>query len=257
MLLRIALALSLAFVLLTSSRAADDEFRCDSDIFVGTEKKPVQQSLTIFTGKLVYDFLLTTPEEITLYDFSRGQFTLLDASRKAKTTIASDDLLRFTAAYKTIKLESELFSFCTHPSFDEEFSNNTLFLRAKPLTYQVECTPPNLAGADTRFRDFADWSARLNAMRPGNLPPFPRMEMNKALAARKMLPTKVERTISTSHLTGTRTEVIRSQHLFNWKLSLEDHRRIDKVGDYLTQFAPISPEEYLRVQESGGGAVSR
>jgi hypothetical protein len=257
MIRRLALALAISSLLLTHAFAADDEFRCDSEIFMGEEKKPVQETITIFTGKLAYDFLLTAPEEITVYDFGRGQFTLIDKNRKVKTTIASDDLLRFTAAYKTIKPDTELFSFCTQPSFDEEFSEKKLRLHSKTLTYQVECIKPEHTGADKRYRDFADWSARLNAMRPGNLPPFPRMEMNKSLAARNMLPSKIERTISTFHLTGTRTEVVRSHHLFNWQLSLSDRRRIDQVGDYLTQFEAVSPEVYLKVGETGSKTASR
>jgi hypothetical protein len=236
--------------LVAAASGADHDFRCDTQIFVGTAKEPVQEGLTIFTGGLVYDFLLTAPEEVALYDLNRSQFTLLDKSRKAKTTIQSDDLISFVAAYRISDApKTELFKFCLHPSFDEEYTDGVLTLRSKILTYRVTCVKPEIPGADKRYREFADWSARLNSMRAGNLPPFPRMEMNKSLAARHMLPSKIERTITTTHLTGKRTEAIRSEHLFNKSLSVQDHRRIEKVGDYLTQFAPLPIEEYLDVKK--------
>ena len=104
---------------------------------------------------------------------------------------------------------------------------------------------PEHDGAERRYCEFADWSARLNGLRPGNLPPFPRMELNKALAEPQMLPEEIERTVSTTHLTGRRTETIRSRHLFNWSLSKPDHERIEEVGNYLTQYTPANVEDYL------------
>src|SRR6186997_3045464 len=122
--------------LMSSITFAGDEFRCDTEVFVGKEKNPVQQTLTIFSGSVVYDFLLSKPEEITVYDLGRGQITLLDKNRKLKTTIQNDDLLHWTAAYKTVKAESDLFIFCTQPKFEETFKDNTLTLSAKQLTYK-------------------------------------------------------------------------------------------------------------------------
>jgi hypothetical protein len=232
--------------------AAEAEFRCDTEVFVGTEKQPAQETLTIFTGNLAYDFLLTKPEEITVYDFGRGQLTLLDKGRKVRTTIPTDNLLRFSAAYKTAKAESDLFAFCTQPSFEESFADDVLMLEARPLSYKATCCKPEVAGADKRYREFADWSTRLNALRPGNLPPFPRMEMNKALAARGMLPSEVERTIVATSFTMKRTDVVRSYHLYNWALSAPDRRKIDTVGEYLTQFQSVPVEEYLQLEKATG-----
>lgn len=240
-----------------AATAADGEFRCDSEVFVGKEKNPVQQTLTIFTGSLAYDFLLTEPEETTLYDFNRGEVRLLDKARKVRTTILADDLLRFTAAYKTTKAESELFNFARQPSFEETFATDVLMLAAPALSYRVTCTKGSIVGADKRYREFADWSARLNAMRPGNLPPFPRMELNKALAARGVLPSEIERTIVAATLTGKRTEVVRSEHRFNWSLSSPDRRRILDTGDQLTNFTAVTVEEYLELSKEKLAAGKR
>lgn len=239
-----------AVLLIMSSTllAAENEFRCDTEIFVGSEKLPVQETCTIFSGLSAYDFLLTKPNEITLYDFGRGQLTLIDEKNKRRTTLSHDDVLRFTATYKTIKPKSPIFGFCANPTFEEEFTdNNILTMRGTPLVYRVTCIKPDQTHADRRYREFADWSARLNSMRPGNLPPYARIEMNRALAAKEMVPTEIERTIFTPTLTGKRTDIIRTKHLFNWRLSTQDRRRIERVGDLLSSpdLASVSPEEYL------------
>jgi hypothetical protein len=228
---------------------AGEDFRCDTEVFVGKDKNPVQQTLTIFSGSVVYDFLISKPEEITVYDLGRGQITLLDKGRKLKTTIQNDDLLQFTAAYKTVKAESELFIFCTQPKFEETFKDNLLTLSARQLTYKVTGAKPDHAGAHVLYRQFADWSARLNGMRPGNLPPFPRLQLNENLAAKGLVPEEIERTISTMHLTGRRIEIVRSQHRFNWALNTQDHQRIDQVGDQLVDYKPTSVEDYLGLNQ--------
>ena len=236
---------------------AADEFRCDTEVFVGTEKEPVQALLTIFyTGKLVYDFQLSKDSkegEITVYDIERGTIELLNPHREQRCTILTDDLLRFTALYRTRKAESDLFKFCIQPVFEKTFAENSLKLASSQVTYSVSCIKPKWAGAERRYSEFADWSAQLNGMRPGNLPPFPRMELNEALAANDVLPESIERTIVTRHLTGRRTETVRSHHLFNWILAGRDRQRIEEVGERLVKYKLISPDDYLGLTKKMAG----
>jgi hypothetical protein len=231
---------------LTTTGRADDGFRCETDVFVAAEKEPVQQSLTVFTGTLVYDFLLGQSQEITIYDVERGTIDLLDKKRKLRATILTDDLLQITALYKTRKAESDLFKFCTEPVFEKTLADNSLTLGSSQFKYRVTCVAPRWAGAEQRYCVFADLSAQLNAIRPGNLPPFPRMELNKALAAHQMLPEEIERTITTRNITGARrNETIRSRHLFNWALSARDRQLVEEVGDHLIKYKSVSAEDYL------------
>ena len=244
-------------IVAVSVAAEEKEFRCDSEVFLGNEKKPVQSSLTIFTPPMVYDFLQGTSEEITVYDFGRGQITLLHPQKKQRVTLTTDDLLRVSAAYKTMKAETELFSFCVSPTFEENFANDHLTLQGKCLTYRTSCVKPRQAGADKVYREFADWSCRLNAFRPGNLPPFARLEMNKSLAARDMVPAKIERITSLSHGPLSRHETVRSEHLFNWTLSVEDRRRIERAGGFMADFSPVSVEIYFDLPSSVAKTVAK
>ncbi|MCU0875712.1 MAG: hypothetical protein MUE50_25550, partial [Pirellulaceae bacterium] len=42
--------------------AMGEDFRIETDVFLGAEKEPVAQSVTLFSGGLVYDFPLIGPQ---------------------------------------------------------------------------------------------------------------------------------------------------------------------------------------------------
>ena len=65
-----AVSLLACQILLTLAMAED--FRVETDVFVGGEKEPVAQNVTLFSGGLVYDFPLIGPQEITVFDAARG-----------------------------------------------------------------------------------------------------------------------------------------------------------------------------------------
>ena len=172
-------------------------FRVETDIFVGKQTEALQY-LTLFTNRTVYDFRVTKPEEITVYDWQRNRIVLLDPARKWKASVSTDEVLSFTAALKTHVTESNpVFYAATHPGFGEtkEEADGWLTLGNKYVTYRFKGQQPKHPESVARYRDFADWSARLSAMRPGNLPPFARIETNKVIAERGWLPEEVERTI--------------------------------------------------------------
>src|SRR5262245_48834088 len=72
------------------------EFRVDSEVFAGQEKQPFLETLTIFTSGIAYDFQLTQPREITVFDPGRGRFTMLDETRQVKAVVTTADLFQFT-----------------------------------------------------------------------------------------------------------------------------------------------------------------
>ncbi len=78
-----------------------EEFRIETDVFVNQAKEPAVQTLTIFSGGVVYDFLLTGVEEITVFDRDRNRLVLLDTKRKVKTELTLDRILTYVAQMKT------------------------------------------------------------------------------------------------------------------------------------------------------------
>jgi len=234
-----------ALVSRPSAAAADDVFRVETDIFVGKQTESLQY-LTLFTDRIVYDFRVTRPEEITVYDWDRHRIVLLDPSRKWKATLSTDEVLGFTAALKSHVSESNpVFYAATHPEFSEptDSEGGWLTLSNKHVTYRFRGEAPKNPESVARYREFADWSARLSAMRPGNLPPFARIDTNKRIADRGWLPEEVERIIDPAKLGQKKVEV-RSRHLANWLLSESDRKRIDRVGDHLAAFQEVTFQEF-------------
>lgn len=228
-----------------SMATAQDVFRVETDIFVGKQAESLQY-LTLFTDRIVYDFRVTRPEEITVYDWDRHRIVLLDSSRKWKATLSTDEVLGFTAALKTHVSESNpVFYAATHPGFSEptDTEGGWLTLSNKHITYRFRGEAPKNPEIVARYREFADWSARLSAMRPGNLPPFARIDTNKRIADRGWLPEEVERIIDPGKLGQKKVEV-RSRHLANWLLSESDRKRIDRVGDHLAAFQEVTFQEF-------------
>ncbi|NLF71909.1 MAG: hypothetical protein GX575_23000 [Candidatus Anammoximicrobium sp.] len=224
-----------------------EDFRVETDVFLGGEKEPVAQNVTLFSGGLVYDFPLIGPQEITVFDGARGRFVLLDVPRKIKSTLTTQELLQTTAA---IKIQAQgldgLFAFAADPQFQGKADDQDgwLTLSSSLLSYRAKGIKPKLAATADVYRDFADWHARLNATRPGNLPPFPRLELNRTLAERQQVPEEVELTVEPKSRWAGRKLVVRSHHIFNWRLSNTDRKRIETAGTYMADFQAVSFQDY-------------
>jgi len=232
-----------------SGFAWSDEFRVDTDIYVGNQKEPYAQNLTIFTSGLVYDFPLAGPEEITVFDPAHGRFVLLDCQRKVKTTLTTTEIVEFVAAMKAQALDvGGVVAFAANPLFEHHFDqkNRRLTLSSELMTYRTKGAEPKSESAVSDYRNFADWYARLNATRPGNLPPFARIELNKAIAERGLIPEEVERRIAPKNRLVGRELVVRSQHSTYWQITNTDRKRIEKAGADMVSFQSVSFQDYLR-----------
>lgn len=234
---------------LSMTGSASEGFRIDTDIFKGQEKTPIIETQTMFVDGQVYDFLLTKPVEITIYDASRGQITLLDVDQRIKTVVTTSEILDHVFAIKqqSVEVNEPLFSFSSDPKFEtsvQTFTENQIpkvrVTLANPLfTYTAVGLKPKEAEAVAAFRDFADWYARLNATRPGNLPPGARMELNRALAEQGLLPTEVRR--STVHTVQGRKQTLEvtSKHLVNWQITGQDRQRIQETHNMMAAYGAV------------------
>jgi hypothetical protein len=232
-------------------RAGD--FRVETDVFCGADKEPDVQYLTLFQDNTVYDFRETSPREITLYEIPRNRVVLMDETRKVKVTLTTDQLLRTAADMKSqVDETNSLFFFACHPVFDRllDEKTNALTLASKQLTYRIKGSKPKNPDTVRRYQEFADWSARLSAMRQGGLPPFARIEVNTAIAEKGWLPDEVERNLTAGTLLNQRKLDLRTRHLPNWTLSETDAKRIARAGDYLVTFTEIPFAEFRDSQKS-------
>jgi len=107
MALRPLILFALAFALgslLASARG--DDFRMETKVYVGSDEAPAIETLTLFSGDVVYDFVLgNQPERIdsklvTQFDMRNGKIRLLDGAREIQSTMSTLLLMDFTGAIR-------------------------------------------------------------------------------------------------------------------------------------------------------------
>ncbi len=101
---------------------------------------------------------------------------------------------------------------------------------------------PTAAG---QYREFSDWSARLNLLlTPGAPPPFARLAVNTAIAKRKSIAAQVTLTIA-SPKSGKR-QTIRSTHRIVRPLTAADLAQVTRIRKSMTEFKAVDFEKYRR-----------
>lgn len=226
------------------------DFRVETDVFIGTDKDPIAENLTLFSDGQVYDFVLNGSREITIYDPSRGQFKLLDPERKFRSSVSTQQLLEMLEGMEShiTKGNDSFLKAMVNPKFEtkvEEFEENSetryrITMASKEITYKVVGQQPQHQEAVHAYRQFADYFSRFNAVRLGGLPPGARLALDQALAEKGLIPIEIERTDSAP---GRKLEV-RSRHLINWILSKQDRQRITEAGNYLAELKEVEFEEH-------------
>jgi hypothetical protein len=236
------------------------EFRIETEIFVGDETEPVSRTVTLFEESAVYDFS-EEPTETVVYRRSvnekKGQFILLDPQTRQRTDVEVAQIEPLMT-----KLEDwagqhgdKLMQFCAEPIFDESYDEETgeLLLASKLWTYRAATVPVDEKAASERFREFTDNYVQLNTMlHPDGLLPGPRLSLNRALTLYGVVPVEIRRTIN-----GDEKHQVRASHLFSWRLSREDRSRLDEVRRDLANYKKVDNKAFLSARKRAGGEVVR
>ncbi len=229
------------------------DFRVETDVFAAAEKEPVAEFLTIFYGSYIYDFLLSEPKEITVFDMARQRFILLDVGRKVKTEVTTAEIEAFNQQLRERSVARDGAFFQPQLSYTFDETSQRHVLSSEKLVYRAKGVTPKFPAAVERYRAFADWYAQLSAVRPGNLPPYGRLELNKILAQSGQIPEEIERSVTVATVFPSRQVTARTHHLANWILSEQDQRRIREAGDQIATFSPVTLAEYLRGEQVAAG----
>jgi hypothetical protein len=235
---------------LSAPNVCAQQFRIESEVFAGDEEDdPASTNLTIFNDGVVYDFALTPTEQVAVLDESQSKFVLLDPQRRVKLTITLDEVLQLVAALKTSKRIHDKDPFLFEPKFEVGFDDETqeLSLSSDRMTYKVKGEKPNDQNAMQAYRGFIDWYVRLNAVDPRKMPPFARLELNRELTERQIIPTEVKFSFRVSESALSRTMEMRSVHHVVWQISQRDRDRIDTVRHQWVTFEEVDRETYFEL----------
>ncbi len=230
-----------------AASALAQEFRIETDVFVGDDEQPVSHTVTLFEKSAVYEFI-DDPEQVIVYrpdgPERKAQFILLDAASKRRTEI---DAERVTKLMKKLagwaaEQNDDVLKFAAAPKFQESYDGETgsLTLANPEWTYRVATVAADDRAALVRYREFTDRYAELSTMLHSSPPPGPRLELNAALIAHGAVPVEIRRIIG-----GDEKNQVRAVHFFSWRLSRDDRTRLDEAQQHLANYAKVGNEEFL------------
>ena len=240
---------TIAWAVMSIALGQQPSFRIDTDIHFGNEKEPSKQSLTLFSEGVYYDFSIDDPTAITMIDPQRNRIVLLDGKRNIQTTI---DMAGLSSYVESAKLQANtpdlklLLKASEQVSFDDQAGKCTVGVK-KQIYYVATTQKPPEAIIAKQYADFANWSARLNAVYPPKRPPYVRMRLNDELASRGFVPAEIE--INTTLASGKATTAS-CRLIAVWLLSKDDQATIKSVGEKLAKYNKLDEGKYFAEQLS-------
>lgn len=245
---RTLIAIAAFFIVATASA---EDFRIETRVFSGDSSEPASESVTLFQGDVVFDFL-NGSSQVAIFRRPQGdvpgRFILLDRDREIRTEITTDRIATVMKKLRKWASEQEdaYLKFAADPKFSESFNEATgeLLLESPMQSYRLTTSPIDKPSAQTQLQDFLNWYTQLNALVHGGPPPFPRLAVNSALARHAAVPLEVQLTT-----TGDKQN-LRSEHLIAWRISKQDRERIDQATREMADFKSVSNAEFHKVEKT-------
>lgn len=229
--------------------AQGQDMRIETEVYAGKSNQPVFENITLFSGNSVYDFSRTGPEKITVYDRARGKFVLLNVEDKTKVVLDQETVEGYVNLLKTREKLATREPFLFSPTFEEKFdeSSSQLTLSSEEMTYKIVGMKSKSNESFEAYVDFANWYSKLSATDPRQMPPFARLEVNKAISKHQLIPKEVERVYRPKNNVFGTTIQAKTKHYVVWQLSKKDRQRIDDALDHITQFKEVSLSEFYEL----------
>ncbi|MCA9079595.1 MAG: hypothetical protein KDA58_03505 [Planctomycetaceae bacterium] len=169
----------------------------------------ISHSLTLFHAGRVYDYMEDVGE-VVIFEPAQNRFMILGGNYSA-TEVQFAELHQFldAAQEKAREYVAELrrdtnpqqqrkatgIEFQMNPQLRSSFDDGQqlLQLSGEMLSYEVRTGSPPDEEFAVRYLDYADWAARLNyVLHPHSVYPTARLEMNRELRTRHLLPVSVD-----------------------------------------------------------------
>ena len=238
--------------------------RVETEVFADDDEAPVARSLTLFQNGIAWDFLEALPKkpdeenagpdepaEFVLHDPARERIILVDPARHVRTQIDHLQLERLRASLGSWARKSEdpLMRWAGGPEFGDSLEETAtkILLEGPRVRYEVTFEPAG-NGAAVLIKAL---------VHPGGIPPFPRIAINRRVAAAGGIPVAVRLEIeSRMARLGRRPNVLRSEHkvLESWLTS--DHKRVAAAEERLAVAAQVDLATYAGKKDGPEGGIA-
>ncbi len=233
-----------------STSATAQDFRIDSEVYLADVKKPVSHSITLFSERLIVDFLMSEDDdlkavEVVIFDSQQRRLVLLDMDRKIRTEITDLQLEKVVESLSRELQNNDATRFLTADSWvhDTDWSSNTVTMTSPNIVYQFRGTQPDNAAILPRYVEFLDNFTKLNATDPRKLPPFPRMKLNQKIKQLGWIPSEVRVTVKANDFVKEEIDA-RSKHRVTPGLSGSDKEWIANAKRDWVQLKEVDLKEY-------------
>lgn len=244
--------LSMAMVLGagTDRTLTAQDFRVESQVFVGKATSPASENLTLYQGGLAYDFQLNaeSPDEVlevVIYDSRNKQLILLDTRRKLRTDVPDYELIKLVESLKSTADDNQDVDFLVNPQLESNYDvkTNWISVANDDIAYRATGKAPEQLAAMPVFYEAMDQYTRLSASDPKRLPPFARLALNREIRRYGLFPTEIEVNLRAGAITRNEFSA-RSTHTVMWQLSKRDLQRIEKAKSQWMSFEKVGIAKY-------------
>ncbi len=243
-------ALTLAMVLCSSpvtgqTPLGQSPFRIDTDVYLDITKPPVIQTLTIHSDGVFYDFDNTksgADKHITVIDPARNRIVLLNPSKKQKAELNTTQLETQVLSASQQMTAKQRESMTSSRGIERDADTGEIVIRSKSMEYRASIQKVENPDVANLYCQFANWSARLNAIYPPHKPPYLRIELNTAMAAENAIPKELHRIAKED---GRESRLI-AKLLPNWRLSADDQNLLNRTQLMIVQFQNVPIDQFLK-----------
>lgn len=236
---------------LTTEPHATEPLKVTTRVYGEPKSKLLHHNVTLFSDERIYDLTLVGSNFATVFDTTKSIATLLDNKSKTQTVVSIEQTTEYAAALieraKIKRMPSHIKAMLAS-DYEERWEPELqrLTLNSPLLQYQANLVEPVSANVVGRYREFADWSAKLNTVLFGP-PPGARLRLNTAIYSKGRVPTEIVRALHTEK--QKKPTKVRSVHAYADRWTKVDRQRVDDVENARRTYAHVTLERFRSLPE--------
>ena len=243
---------ALLITLFVSDAVVAQQFKIESQIYVGGEDQPSSSNVTMFSDGLVFDFQSkgTQSHEVTILQPKQHRTILLDRLRQMKLVLDDVQLIKMADALRRETSQDEVAGFLVNERFEEaiQYDNGAATLKSPSITYTVRGNRPADLKVFPIYSNFIEAFTRLQVSDPHAFSPFPRMRLNETIRKVGWIPSEVTVTFEPNPLMKQGMAAT-SKHTFISQLSAADQTQIADIKAEWLNFESVDLYEFRRLKK--------
>lgn len=229
------------------------DFRIETDITEPGKARPIDQSVTLFSGGLAYEYSREAPQRVMVVDASNNRIIFVDSQRQIQTRVNLQELQAGIESAKNKLMQTtggpEKIEDAAQTSFDS--NSGILSVGKRFIRYDAKLMQPPGPEYAVQYANFANASASINAWqsRGSAPPPFARIQLNQAVIEQQAIPSEIKRTV----YAASKETVVTSRIHSTFALNSEEQKKVEQFNAMILTY----PTKTLAEFNSPAATVNR